>query len=691
MKNLFIIAIFIFSSVSAQIYKPIVFPEKVEDRYIFNPLKEQEKYNKKLKKSMPKKHAETFSALQTFGKAEKFQNGEIYLSWKPMEDYVNKVLDSIMPGSLASKKIRAYIGRSSSINAFCLYDGTMIVNVGLLAEVKSEAALASVMGHELAHFMKNHHLNRIKKALKKSSKNKLQDQLNYMGFSQGNELEADNQGFMIAKEAGYDVAESEGNFELFIREEEYYSKRNGSTMANTDSVEINTKAGKFRANTLEKLLKSHPDVKERKDKLTEFLKANPQDKKAKFKTDEDQFRALQAQARMESIHLIFNNNDYQECLERSFIYHLFHPGELTYSYFVAESVRRLCLLDYRLRKKGFLAENLINNGFKEGEGILHDLKFLVPNADLYSKIKATELTGKTFPFETYKEAFAFFTKKLIDKNYQEAYLMRALFENNPKKIDENISAYQKSAAAEHKEYAKHYQNNTLAQSIAVNNGEIVMIPKVNFYKHNVFNRKYVDDPSHYYYKRSEISGKQMANEFSNAINRDLKDVKSISMPLAATQNFNTKDKYQNALSTSLLARRDENEGYEVVHYYKELEDEDYIGKTDIFRLDPQMWEFFNSNKISAITFANYTRHKNAAANKLRIVYLFLGPPGWLLAAGTPVQYKKLVMFSYDARLGALYFDYDVRPYRLRASKARKMFNGLRKTKAEYIKNYNAKY
>ncbi len=690
MKFLLIITAFLFSSLGAQIYKPIVFPEKVEARYIFNPLKEQEKYYKKLKKSLPKKYAETFSALQTFGKAEKFQNGEVYLSWIAMEDYVNKVLDSIMPATLLSKNIRAYIGRSSSINAFCLYDGTMIVNVGLLAEVKNEAALASVMGHELAHFMKNHHLNRLKKATKKS-RNKLQDQLNYMGFSQANELEADKEGFAIARNAGYDVAESESNFELFIREEEYYTKRNKSSMASTDSVEVQTKAGKFKANTLEKLLKSHPEVKDRKDKLAEFLKANPQEKKKKFKTDEDYFMALQAQARMESIHLIFNNNDYHECLERAFIYYLFHPGEITYSYFVAESIRRLCLLDYRLKKKGFLSENLVNNGFKEGEGILHDLKFLVPNAILFDQIKASELTGNNYPFETYKEAFTYFTKKLIDKNYQEAYLMRALFENNQQKIKENLSKYELDPKSEHKEYAKHYRDNTLAQSIASHTGEIVLIPQVNFYRHTVFSRKYVNDPTDFYYKRSEIEGKAMANEFSSAINSSLSDVKSISIPLAATQNFNTKDKYENALSTSLMARRDENEGYQVVHYYKELEDEDYVGKTDIFRLDPDMWEFFNSNKINAISFASYTRHKNATANRTRIMCLFFGPVGWIIAAGTTVNYKKLTLFSYDARLGALYFDYDVRPYKLRPSKARKMFVGLRKTKAEYIKTYNAKY
>jgi Zn-dependent protease with chaperone function len=690
MRNIIILLALSLSS-AAQIYKPISFPEKVDKKYVFEPLKEQEKYLKKIRKSIPKKYAESFSVMQTFGKSEKFTSGEVYLSWEAMESYVNGILDSIMPSSLTAKKIRAYIGRNSAINAYCLYDGTMIVNVGLLAEVKSEAALAAVMGHELSHFMKNHHLNRMKKLTKKSKKAGLKEDLNYMGFSQDNELEADEKGFEIAKSANYDLEEAHSNFELFIREEEYFNKRHKSSLANTDSVEISTKAGKFRANTLEKLLSSHPAVKDRKDKLTSYIKTNTQTKKQKFKFSESTFKSLQSQAKQECVYLIFNNNDYQECLERAFTYYLYQPGDLTLMYYIAECTRRLCLLDYKLRKKGFLTEALVNDGFKPGEGILHDLHYLVPNNDLYKKIAATELTTKTPAFETYKDAFAYFTKKLIDKNHQEAYLMRALFENNKGKIRENTDKYLASAKAEHKEYAKNYLDNKLTDVVAANTKEIVMIPRVNFFRHPVFNRKYSLNASHFYYKRSEITGSQMANELSGSFNAGLSEVKSISLPLAATENFNTKYNYENIIKTTILARRDENEGYEVVHYYKELEDEDYIGKTDIFRLSPQTWEFFKSNGINAITLANYSRHVNTAGRKLRVVYLFFGPIGWLCAAGTVVQYKKLSMLSYDARLGALYYDYNIKAYRLSSRNAKKMFKKLREDKAEFIKDYNSRF
>ncbi len=693
---LLILAVFVFPlRQQGQIYQPIAFPEKVAAKYIMNPLAEQVKLQKKLGKTLPKKLALDYSVDATFGKAGLFSEGDIYLSWPAMESFVNQILDSIMPSSQAGKKIRAFIGRSSNINAYCLYDGTMVVNVGLLAEVQSEAALAAVMGHELGHFIKNHLINRLKNKNKKAKKkNEIEKAINVMGFSQDNELEADLIGFGIVKDANYDLEEANSNFEMFIREGEYYAKRKNSTLANTDTVTVDTKAGKYKVNTLEKLLSTHPDEKDRKEKLAAYIKANPQIKKLKFKMDDDYFNVLQAQARLESVDLLFNGNNYSECLERAFIFHLFNPNEISFSYYISESVRRLCLMDYHLRKKGFLAEKLNNEGFKEGEGILKDLKYLVPSAESYNKISNTELL-KTRPFETYKEAFAYFTKLLLDKNHQEAYLMRALFENNKTKIKENVSKYLASPNAKHKTYAMNYRDSTLSKTIAENNKEIVMIPQVKFYRDFVYNYNYRYGQVDYYFQKSEIIGKQMSYEFASAFNSRMDDAKTISLPQAAAENFNTRYKNQTTLNRTWLARRDENEGYQVVHYYKELEDEDYVGTIDIFRLDPETWEFFKSNEINALTYARYSRHANLAAKKLRNLLLILGVPSlgftWLFVPFHTVQYKQLDLYSYDTRLGALYYNSHVRKRRLTPSKALKMYKTMKDRKIEFIQEYNSKY
>lgn len=702
MKYLVLITAIVFFSnqLKGQVYQPIQFPEKIEKKYVFNTLEAHEKYKTKVKKNVPKKYLEEFSYSQVSGKTEMFSEGEIYLSWEAMESYVNKMLDSIMPANLASKKIRAFICRNSSINAYCLYDGTMIVNVGLLAEVKNEAALAAIMGHELAHFQKNHHITNFKNSLKskKKSKSALQAELMNKKFSQQNEMEADVIGYDIAKSANYDLSDALTNFELFIREEEYYAKRNKSMLANTDSVSITTSAGKYKVNTLEKLISSHPDMKERKDKLQAYIKSNPQTKKTKYKMSEQQFIALQKQARLECVSLLFEEHEYRECLERSFLYYLMNPEELSYSYFVAESIRRICLFDYHLRKQGFLAENLTNNGFKEGQGILHDLKFMVPNQEVFSLIKAKELLNTApFAFETYKEAFYFFTKKMIEKDYPEAYLSQALFENNKDKIKDNVSKYVSYPKAKHKDYANCYLNNTLGTRVLTNNKELVMIPRVNFYGHTAFGQMYPYGYGNhvYFYKKSELIGPELANEFADKFNTDVENVKAISMPLATTQNFNTKHKYESIIKATLLASRDENEGYEVVHYYKELVDEDYIGNVDIFRLDPEVWEFFIKNSINTISYTKYTRHFSYASRRQRNFLIAFAIPSagltGLVAAGAITNYKKLSLYSFNPSFGALYYDYKVSTRKIRSKSAINMFVQMKENRERYVKEYNEKY
>jgi hypothetical protein len=181
---------------------------------------------------------------------------------------------------------------------------------------------------------------------------------------------------------------------------------------------------------------------------------------------------------------------------------------------------------------------------------------------------------------------------LLNQNYVEAYLQRALFENNKTKINENITKYLNSNNALHKEYANNYLNNTLTQSLSKNTKEIAMVPKVYFLYDSGDGL-----PNSPYYEKSEVHGKQLANEITEAISANNKDIQVISLPKAATESFNTKNNYLNVLNTIFLARCDENEGYSVVHYYKELENEDYTGKLDLFRLDPKVWEFFKTNQI----------------------------------------------------------------------------------------------
>ncbi len=693
MRYILFLVGFMTSVLQAQVYRPLLFPEKLESKYIMDPLKEEVKFRKKMGKKIPKKHLKDYTFACTFGKSEMFKDGKIYLGWAAMESYVNQILDSIMPGILKPKKIRAYIGRSSEINAFCLYDGTMIVNAGLLAEIKNEAALATVMGHELAHFMKNHHLNEYIKSVKKKKKRSddaLTDALDKQKHSQKNELEADDIGYGIAKDAGYYVGEAASTWELFIREKEYEKKRSGSELVNGDTVTFSTKAGKYNVNTLEKLLSSHPDEKERQDKLSEYLKKNSSIKKTIFKLEQNLFYALQKQARLESISLVFANQNYSECLERAFRFHLLNPDELTYIWYVSESIRRLCLMDVSLRKKGFLTEKNQNEVFKNNQGILHDLRYLLPNEEEYKKVRAKDLLGTSSKkaFETYREAFYFFTDKLTSKNVTEAYLLAGLFENNAAKRKASIDKYLSKADARQKDYARNFLNNTLAIAAKSNPGEIVMVPRVDFYAHTRFMRTYGAFGNTWYnYGKSEVVGSEMADDISRVLSARLEETKAISIPRASTENFNTKEKYTEIIRSTFQAQRDENEGYTVQHYYKELEDEDYCANVDVFRLCPEVWEFFMQNKIKTITYARYSRHfsklDSFRGNPVLMTAVTVFFP--LLLPFKRAQYHMLTMVTYDSRAEIPLLSTSIKGYRLNGRKAVRQFRQAKIEQEAYIK------
>jgi beta-barrel assembly-enhancing protease len=110
------------------------------------------------------------------------------------------------------------------LNAFAVPGGTIFVTRGLVARMRSEAELAGVLAHEIAHVLKKHHLKAIQKnaqsalagealsAAIKDQRSEARDKLISFGtemyargLDKGDELEADRLGVVIAARGGYDA------------------------------------------------------------------------------------------------------------------------------------------------------------------------------------------------------------------------------------------------------------------------------------------------------------------------------------------------------------------------------------------------------------------------------------------------------------------------------------------------------
>ena len=111
---------------------------------------------------------------------------------------------------------------TEDINAFAAPGGYVFLTKGLYRRLNNEAELAGVLGHEIAHVTKKHHLKVLKKssligALGQAASSKAQDsdqivqnligngaEIMARGLDKNAEFEADRFGIVLAARAGYD-------------------------------------------------------------------------------------------------------------------------------------------------------------------------------------------------------------------------------------------------------------------------------------------------------------------------------------------------------------------------------------------------------------------------------------------------------------------------------------------------------
>lgn len=121
------------------------------------------------------------------------------------------------------KDFRVYILRNPHFNASMFPNGMMHIWTGLLLRVDNEAQLAAVIGHEIAHYLKNHSMGRWR-SLKSQTGAAVWVSMvtsgagvgivgdiftlgviaGIMSYSRENESEADAYGLKLLAEAGYD-------------------------------------------------------------------------------------------------------------------------------------------------------------------------------------------------------------------------------------------------------------------------------------------------------------------------------------------------------------------------------------------------------------------------------------------------------------------------------------------------------
>ncbi|MGW8248671.1 MAG: M48 family metalloprotease [Acidiferrobacterales bacterium] len=149
-------------------------------------------------------------------------SGQVYRD-RQIDRYLQSVMDRLYPEFKG--KIRVRMFNSTQLGAFALPNGSIYFNVGLLARIDNEAQLATVLGHEGAHFIYKHSFKERVRAKNASAFASFGVPLGNLiaissitGYSRTFEREADNKGFTRMVKAGYDPRESYKVFEYLAKE-----------------------------------------------------------------------------------------------------------------------------------------------------------------------------------------------------------------------------------------------------------------------------------------------------------------------------------------------------------------------------------------------------------------------------------------------------------------------------------------
>ena len=331
------IFIFLFQLYYTQVYKPISFPKELPPQYLVNAEQEYDSLLKKNYAGEKEYNIQRYAEAMVYQKRERLKSGSIYIGWEEGENYLNSVVQKILPEDLKNKNIKTYLVKSSSLNAFTIYDGSIFVNVGLIAEIENEASLAIILAHELAHFInsdvENGFFDQLKINKVKSDKKQEELSIENLHEDRQRELDADLLGFELAMNAGYDLSNGISNFYKIKIEQE---KNMAKNLEATEGIEEDDDEEEDEKST-------HPKVEERVKALKKFIKSNKKKIEAnasKNTSSNKEFYNLQKTSRLEVLSILLEIGNYRRCMEKSFYYHLFDSESDEILYFLVEANRR---------------------------------------------------------------------------------------------------------------------------------------------------------------------------------------------------------------------------------------------------------------------------------------------------------------------------------------------------------------
>jgi hypothetical protein len=252
------------------------------------------------------------------------QNGKIIYGTE-MNQYLDNIKEKLLVNyPQLQQEVHVYILQTSIVNAFSLPNGTILVTMGLLAQVTNEAELAFVLAHEIAHYSEHHTRDYNTKG---KNNDPMSRYMRYHQFSREQEFAADRVGLLtFYKDSPYSYDILDGLFDVLLYsdlpfDEVPFQRSEVETdfYRFPDNYFLKTVANiPDRSNMIDTLL-THPNIEKRRTVANGLVNNLPNTGRQKFIQPEEQFSRLRNVARLACIEQFLVNHDYDKAIYNIYV------------------------------------------------------------------------------------------------------------------------------------------------------------------------------------------------------------------------------------------------------------------------------------------------------------------------------------------------------------------------------------
>jgi hypothetical protein len=326
-------------------YKPARANGPLPEEFLISTAEKAAKDNEKIDQAQDKKmrDAQIEFYLQTNYSVDQMRfSGEVLVN-DTFSIYINRVADSLLlkQDPELRKKLKFYVLRSPTVNAFTTDQGAIFVTIGLLTRLKNEAELAFVLAHEVIHYKRNHVLTGYVEGVKAREGIGQYDQTTFENrflkrhrYSRAYESQADEEGFELLLNSNYDPHASMAAFDILALADAPFS----DTLFTKSFFESDyfVFPSKFYVDTIKPIkpededqdddLATHPSVyKRRKVIVKKFGKLGADTIGSKFLVSEVMFWRIKEMARFEEISEHTGVAEFHEAIYSNYVEHKLYP------------------------------------------------------------------------------------------------------------------------------------------------------------------------------------------------------------------------------------------------------------------------------------------------------------------------------------------------------------------------------